>query len=128
MDPNKDPNIELVPAPRRQSPARYPDQAYAPAPASYQQDEYEGPQSGLLDYWRIIRRRKGTIILIAFIGLVIGILVTLPQTPIFQARSSLEIQDINNDVTNLRSQSATNEMGSITNTTKPFLANKIAVC
>ena len=116
MDPNKDPNIDLVPVPPRQTPAGYPTPSYVPAPAApKQQLGAQGPRVSLLDIWRIVRRRRGTIIIGGFLGLVIGLLVTLPQTPIYRASVSLEIQDINNDLTNLRSQSATNEMGTVSN-------------
>ena len=57
-----------------------------------------GPEAGgLLEYWRVIRRRKGTLILIALLGAIAGLLVSLPQTPVYQARTSLEIQDINDN-------------------------------
>ena len=53
----------------------------------------EDPDSGgLLDYWRILRRRKGTLIIGAVAGLLIGIASTLPRTPIYQAKTTLEIQ------------------------------------
>jgi capsular exopolysaccharide synthesis family protein len=57
---------------------------------------------GLLEYWRILRRRKGTLILIAALGLVAGLLLTLSQTPIYQARTALEIQDINENFLNIK--------------------------
>jgi len=50
---------------------------------------------GLLEYWRIIRRNKGIIIVIAFIGCLVGYLTTIAQTPIFLARTSVEIENIN---------------------------------
>src|SRR5580704_6364675 len=72
-------------------------------PANYMEVPYNGtpdlaeePQSGgLLEYWRILRRRKGTLIVLASIGAVIGFLVTLPQTPIYQVNTSLEIVSLN---------------------------------
>src|ERR1041384_8388026 len=52
----------------------------------------EGSESHeLLEYWQIIRRRKGTFVLIAFIGALGGMLITLPQTPMYQARAAIEI-------------------------------------
>jgi capsular exopolysaccharide synthesis family protein len=62
----------------------------------------EEPEVGLLEYWRILRRRKGTVIAIACAGLLAGFLVTLPQTPLYQARASLEIQDLNQDFMNMK--------------------------
>ena len=68
----------------------------------------EEPGPGLLlEYWDILRRHKGTLILIAFLGLLTSLLLTLPQTPIYQARASLEIQNINEDFLNMREMSST---------------------
>ena len=71
----------------------------------------EASQGGLFDYWRILQRRKGTVILIAFLGLLAGVLVTLPQTPVYQARTSLEIQDINQNFLNVKETSPVNDTG-----------------
>src|SRR5262249_40263045 len=46
---------------------------------------------GLLEYWRILRRRKGMLLLSVFLGGLVGFLVTLPQTPIYQAKGVVEI-------------------------------------
>jgi len=56
-------------------------------------DAAEG--SGLLEYWHILKRRKGTLILAAFLGGALALLYTLPQTPIYQATASIEIQHVN---------------------------------
>ena len=79
-------------------------------PATYTEVPYGGgfdpgaePETGgLLEYWRILRRRKGTLILIALVGAVIGFLVTIPQTPIYQAHTSLEISGFNTNFLNLK--------------------------
>ena len=84
-----------LPAPSYQGAQTY-------APASYAPYHTDAQTGGLLEYWRILRRRKGTVILVAFIGVVLGVLVTLPQTPVFQARTSLEVQDINQDFMNMK--------------------------
>jgi capsular exopolysaccharide synthesis family protein len=61
-----------------------------------------GPEvGGLLEYLSIIRRRKGTLILISVFGILAGLLISLPQTPIYQAKSSLEIQDMNDSFLNM---------------------------
>ncbi len=54
----------------------------------------------LVDYWRILRRRWGTLALVAVLGLLLAVLVTLPQTPVYQARAALEIQNVNGDFLN----------------------------
>jgi polysaccharide biosynthesis transport protein len=56
------------------------------------------PQSGsVLDYWRILYRRKLTLIVFAVAGLVGGLAFTLPQAPVYRASTALEIQDNKDD-------------------------------
>ena len=80
--------------------------AYPNAPESH--GRYPGKlseeedQGGLIEYWRILRRRKRTVLAVAFAGLLAGALVTLPQTPVYQANTSLEIQDLNQDFMNMK--------------------------
>jgi len=106
MEPELNRNL---PAPIRQAQLLHP----PGEPAYYNLPEYEedaGP--GLIEYWRILRRRKGAVLLIAFLGLLAGLLITLPQTPVFLARATLEIQDLNQDFMNLRQVSPVTEGGS----------------
>lgn len=63
--------------------------------------EEQGPGL-LLEYWDILRRHKGTLVLIAFLGLLTALLLTLPQTPVYQARALLEIQNLNENFLNTR--------------------------
>lgn len=51
--------------------------------------------AGLVEYWRLVQRRKGAVMLIAALGWILGILVTLPMTPIYSAHVSLEVQETN---------------------------------
>src|SRR5579871_1279095 len=89
-------------------------------PARYTEIPYNGvPESvgeldsgGLLEYWQILRRRKGTLLLLAGLGAVIGYLVTIPQTPIYQARTSLEIVSLNQNFLNMKESNPTAESGS----------------
>jgi succinoglycan biosynthesis transport protein ExoP len=75
-------------------------------------EEFEEPGPGLLpEYWQILRRRKGTLILIIFLGLLTSLLFTLPQTPIYQARGSIEIQNLNENFLNMRNVSPTADEG-----------------
>src|ERR1039458_1976635 len=72
--------------------------------------EERGP--GLLpEYLQILRRRKGTLILIVCLGLLTSLLFTLPQTPIYQARGSIEIQNLNQNFLNMRNVSPTADEG-----------------
>jgi capsular exopolysaccharide synthesis family protein len=56
----------------------------------------------LLEYWEILRRHTGTLLLAAFFGLLAALLFTLPQTPVYRARASLEIQNLNENFLNMR--------------------------
>jgi len=73
----------------------------------------EEPGPGLLlEYFDTVRRHKGTLILFAILGLLISFLLTLPQKPVYQARASLEIQDLNENFLNMRDVNpTTNEQG-----------------
>jgi capsular exopolysaccharide synthesis family protein len=78
------------------------------APPPNADSYYGGPQfdpeeeeGGLLEYWRILRRRRGTLVIGATVGLLLGIAVTLPQTPIYQAKTTLEIQSFNQNFMNM---------------------------
>ncbi len=77
----------------------------------YGADSDEPETGGLIEYWRILRRYKGTWIIFAFAGALIGILITLPQTPIYQARTSVEIVGLNDNFLNFRQASPVNEGG-----------------
>ena len=72
------------------------------SPGRYTPDLGDSQETGLLEYWRILRRRRRTVFAIALAGLIAGVLVTLPQTPVYQARTSLEIQDLNQDFMNMK--------------------------
>jgi polysaccharide biosynthesis transport protein len=72
----------------------------------------EEPDPGqLLEYLHILRYRKGTLILMVLLGLLISLLFTLPQTPIYQARGSIEIQNLNENFLNMRNVSPTADGG-----------------
>ncbi len=57
---------------------------------------------GLLGYWRILRLHKGSWLLFAFLGTIVGFLITLPQTSIYQAKTAIEIQNLNDNFMNMR--------------------------
>jgi len=58
---------------------------------------------GLLEYWHLILRRKWTILMIAFVGALAGLLISLPQTPVYRAHTTIEIQPLNDNLMNTRS-------------------------
>ncbi len=87
------------------------------APARMPLVEMPGPglkrdYEGVLEYWQMIRRHKGAVILAAFLGGLIGYLLTLTQLRIYQARTTLEIQGLNEDFLNMRNVNPTAEAGS----------------
>ena len=51
----------------------------------------------LLGYWHILVRNKVTLLCFALAGLAVAILFSLVQTPVYRARTSMEIQDFNSD-------------------------------
>ena len=61
--------------------------------------------SELMEYWRILRRHKWMIALFAICGAVLGILVGIPQAPVYQARTSFEILNWNDDFMNMKQNS-----------------------
>jgi len=85
--------------------ASYTDAGYAnpPDPSS------EPDTGGLIEYWRILRRRRGTLFFIAAVGAVLGFVVTLPQTPVYQARTSVEIVGLNDNFLNIKESDPLNE-------------------
>ncbi len=83
---------------------------YVEVPAGPSGSDLDEPETGgLIEYWRILRRHKGTWIVFAFAGALIGVLITLPQTPIYQARTSVEIVGLNDNFLNFRQASPVNE-------------------
>jgi polysaccharide biosynthesis transport protein len=58
--------------------------------------------SELIECWRTLRRRKAILFAAAALGLAVAMAVTLPQTPLYQSRASLEVQDINQEFMNLK--------------------------
>ena len=86
-----------------------------PESAGYAHGYVDDPGSGgLLEYWRILRRRKGTLISDRFPWSAGGVLLTLPQTPVYQARTSLEIQDLNENFLNMKQVTPVSEGNSYT--------------
>jgi capsular exopolysaccharide synthesis family protein len=96
------------PQPHREKsvvPVTYTEVPYSPPPGLGTEPE----NGGLLEYWRMLRRHKGTLILVASIGTLIGFLVTIPQTPIYQAHTSLEIVSLNQNFLNAQQSNPLDE-------------------
>src|SRR5690349_6988222 len=60
---------------------------------------------GILEYWQMVRRHQGMVLLAIALGLVAGYVRTLPEKRIYQARTSLEIQGMNEDFMNMKNVS-----------------------
>src|SRR5437879_1244913 len=75
-------------------------------------DREEDDGIGLLEYWRLLRRRQGTLILSVCLGLLVAVLVTLPQTPVYQAKTSIELLNLNENFMNMKEvEQAGDEVG-----------------
>lgn len=102
---------ELTVAPAREQ-ARRPHLAgvarsnhYLELPAPPVSAANETESSGLAYHWLILSRHKALWIVFGFAGLLLGFLITLPQTPVYQARGSVEIVDLNQNFLNLKQAS-----------------------
>jgi capsular exopolysaccharide synthesis family protein len=62
---------------------------------------------------RIIRKRKIAIVVASFIGLIAGILYTLPQPPVYRSTIAIEIQPANDDFLFSRDVNPTSNNGSM---------------
>jgi polysaccharide biosynthesis transport protein len=91
---------------------------YSEIPASaYRYDANEELETGgLIEYWRILRRHKGTWIVFAFIGALVGLLITFPQTQVYQARTSVEIVGLNDNFMNFKQVNPVTQTGASSET------------
>lgn len=91
--------------------------SWPPAPVAeppLQESAGDDPDfGGLREYWQILFRRKGTILLITTLCCLGGLLVSLPQTPVYQARTSLEILGVNENFLNMGSVNPTTTSSAI---------------
>jgi polysaccharide biosynthesis transport protein len=60
---------------------------------------------GLTYYWLILSRHKQTWTVFAVVGLLLGFLISVPQTRLYKARSSVELVDLNQNFLNLKQAS-----------------------
>jgi succinoglycan biosynthesis transport protein ExoP len=59
--------------------------------------------SGALEYWQMVRRHKGAVILTTILAGVVGFYTTLSEPRIYQAHTTIEIQSLNEDFLDLKS-------------------------
>jgi polysaccharide biosynthesis transport protein len=67
----------------------------------------EAAQSLLMEYVRLLRRRRSTILLLTCLGGLFGFASTLAVLPVYRARTSLDIQNLNADFMNMRAVAPT---------------------
>jgi polysaccharide biosynthesis transport protein len=67
--------------------------------------------SGMLEYWNMIRRHPGAVILMAFTGGLLGFVMTLSQPRIYQAHGTIEIQSLNDNFLNMKELNPTVQDG-----------------
>jgi len=101
-----EPNQALIPIGRKSGQSLARDQYGEVSSGTYGYDPNDDPQSsGFLEYWHILCRHKYLWILFAFAGAVAGLLITIPETPIYQASASIEISSLNDNFLNLKQSS-----------------------
>lgn len=75
--------------------------------------EHGPPSAGALQYVRILWRRKGSILVVAFLGALLGFVFLLPQTPVYRASASVEIQAVNEDFLYARESNPSSSQGNL---------------
>lgn len=80
-------------------------------PQARVQDDSTGskPQSLLFDYIQTLNRFRWVIASWAAVGLFLGVIVHFGTFPIYQARTSVDIQSLNGDFMNMKSVATTND-------------------
>lgn len=96
--PPGDARHDLVPLEEYSSPSPF---LYTGPPRN-EAAEAEDPSGNALYYLHVVSQHKGALLLAAFLGAAMGYLSTLPQTPVYQARTLIEIQGINENFLNMR--------------------------
>jgi polysaccharide biosynthesis transport protein len=64
------------------------------------QEIHEVPD--LLEYWRVIKKRRATILTTFFVVFAFGLFATLKEKPVYRARTLIEIQKENPDIPSLQ--------------------------
>src|ERR1700704_6065714 len=66
----------------------------------------------LSDYWQILIRHRRTLLGFVLVGLVGALVISVLQTRIYRARTSLEIQDFNANLLDIKGVDASDSTGS----------------
>lgn len=75
-------------------------------PLSFEENP-ETESNAFAKYLRIVLRYKGTVLLVSFLGALAAFLVTIPQTPVYQAKTTFEVHSVNENFLNMRDLSPT---------------------
>src|ERR1700730_6043558 len=67
----------------------------------------EHSNSNLLEYWNKLQKRKFAILACVAVGVLGGLIFSLFQTPLYRTRTSLEVDDLNENFQNLKDQDPT---------------------
>ncbi len=67
----------------------------------------EKPESLLVEYAQLLKRRRSTILLFVLAGALLGWATTIAVQPVYRARTSLDIQNLNADFMNMKAVSQT---------------------
>jgi succinoglycan biosynthesis transport protein ExoP len=59
-------------------------------------------KGSVLEYWRLLGRSKAILLVLALIGVLGGVLVSLAQSPLYKARTTIEVQDLNHEFMNMK--------------------------
>jgi succinoglycan biosynthesis transport protein ExoP len=62
----------------------------------------QAPTGLLVEYFGLLQRHRLTILATAVIGALLGFLITVPTLPVYRARTSLDIQNLNSDFMNMK--------------------------
>ena len=81
----------------------------------------------LRDYWDVIVRHKAMLLCFAVAGLAGAIAFSLAQTPVYRARTSLEIQNFNENFMDLKSMDPTNPSTESFSTADTYLDTQIQI-
>lgn len=73
------------------------------------QNQDAGSQCLLMEYFDIVRRRKRILLAGALLGLAVAVLLSVVQTPVYEAQALLEIQNMNKNFLNMRDVSPTED-------------------
>jgi len=103
--------------PESRAVAQMSDYEAAPARGRYPGDweaefeaDSEGALHGLAEYWRLLLRHRGALLLAAVLGGVAGILLSLPQTPVYRASTRIEVQALNRNFLGMQNVSPTESL------------------